>query len=76
MCGVEFSVSGYDIDHKVPTSLAKTVEEMQTAFELNNLSVLSPDCNRRVKKAKIIVYDEIRSIKGGTPVAQAVGGVN
>jgi hypothetical protein len=45
---------------------------MKAAFELSNLSVLCKDCNRRVKRAKALTYDEIRSIQGGATVARAI----
>jgi hypothetical protein len=72
MCSASFSTVGFDIDHKTPTCLCKTVEQMKAAFELSNLSVLCKDCNRRVKRAKALTYDEIRSIQGGATVVRAI----
>ena len=49
---------GYQIDHKVPLVTAKSEEEIVSLFALDNLSVLCPDCNMRVKRERLVEYDK------------------
>jgi HNH endonuclease len=46
----------FDIDHRIPLSSAKTVEEAIALFALSNLDVLCPSCNQHKKGKKHIVY--------------------
>jgi len=56
MCHKSYNEIKYDIDHVVPTSIAKTKEELLKLFGLNNLSLLCWNCNRHIKRDKIITY--------------------
>ena len=55
MCGTSLK-EVFDIDHRIPLSSAKTVEEVIALFALSNLDVLCPPCNQHKKRAKPIVY--------------------
>jgi 5-methylcytosine-specific restriction endonuclease McrA len=55
MCGASLE-EDFDIDHRVPLSSAKTVEEVTALFALANLDVLCPPCNQHKKRAKIVDY--------------------
>lgn len=58
MCNASYDIVGYDIDHITPTSSAKDVSELLSLFELSNLSLLCPGCNRHIKRDKIgVVYE-------------------
>jgi len=52
MCNKSYDETRYDIDHIIPTSLAKTREELLKFFYLENLSLLCWRCNRHIKRAK------------------------
>ena len=55
MCGVSLEEK-FDIDHRIPLSSAKTVDEVVALFALSNLDVLCPPCNQHKKKTKHIEY--------------------
>ena len=55
MCGASLE-GGFDIDHVVPLSSARTVDEMLELFALSNLDVLCPSCNQHRKGSKRITY--------------------
>jgi 5-methylcytosine-specific restriction endonuclease McrA len=55
MCGASLE-ERFDIDHRIPLSSAKTVDEVITLFALSNLDVLCPPCNQHKKGKKHIVY--------------------
>jgi hypothetical protein len=46
----------FDIDHRIPLSSARTVDEVIALFDLSNLDVLCPPCNQHKKGKKHIVY--------------------
>jgi len=52
MCNKSYNKTKYDVDHIIPTSIAKTKKELLKLFNLNNLSLLCFDCNRYVKRDK------------------------
>jgi len=53
MCNKSYNDIKFDIDHIIPTSSAKTKEDLLKLFDLNNLSLLCFYCNRYVKRNKI-----------------------
>jgi hypothetical protein len=53
MCHVSYDIKPFDIDHIVPTSSAKTKEELLKLFSLNNLSLLCYICNRWIKRSNV-----------------------
>lgn len=56
LCHVDISQK-FDIDHRIPLSSAEDSKESVLAlFALSNLSVLCANCNRNVKRDKIINY--------------------
>jgi 5-methylcytosine-specific restriction endonuclease McrA len=55
MCGASLEEK-FDIDHRIPLSNAKTVDEVGALFALSNLDVLCPPCNQHKKKTKHIEY--------------------
>jgi len=54
MCNKSYNKIKYDVDHIIPTSTAKTKEELLKLFNLDNLSLLCYRCNRYIKRAKPI----------------------
>jgi len=54
MCRISYSINSCDIDHIIPTSTAKTKNELIKLFNLKNLSPLCFKCNRYIKRDKII----------------------
>jgi len=52
MCNISYDIKPFDIDHVIPTRIAKTTEELLKLFLLNNLSLLCYYCNRYVKGGK------------------------
>lgn len=54
MCQVSDLHKGFDIDHIIPLSTAKTKDEVIRLSSLNNLDVLCPDCNRKVKRDRLV----------------------
>jgi len=48
----EYMKTHYDIDHIIPLSAAKSIEELHKLFHISNLQVISAWDNRRVKRAK------------------------
>lgn len=56
MCYVSYDIKPFDIDHIIPTSSAKTIEELLKLFDLKNLSPLCYKCNRWIKRDRIIMY--------------------
>lgn len=56
-CNKSYDKIKYDIDHIIPTSTAKTIEELLKLFNLNNLSLLCFKCNRYIKRDKIITNE-------------------
>jgi hypothetical protein len=54
MCKQADLREAYDIDHRIPLATAKTVEQVIELFSLSNLGVLCPDCNRKIKRDKIL----------------------
>jgi len=58
MCGADYDIVGYDIDHVVPISSALSEEQLLRLFDLNNLSILCPTCNRYVKKDRLDISCE------------------
>ncbi len=55
MCGASLE-ERFDIDHRIPLSSAKTVDEVIALFALSNLDVLCPPCNQHKKGIRRIVY--------------------
>lgn len=53
MCRQKFEVENMDIDHIIPVSSAKSVDEIKKLFRLENLQPLCPRCNRNIKRAKV-----------------------
>lgn len=53
MCHKSYNKIKYDIDHIVPTSVAKTKEELLKLFNLENLSLLCYICNRWIKRNNV-----------------------
>ena len=45
MCGVDYDVVGYHIDHIKPLVVAVSMDEIWSLFNLSNLSLLCPRCN-------------------------------
>lgn len=58
MCNKSYNEIKYDIDHTIPTSIAKTKEKLLKLFSLENLSLLCFSCNRFVKRNKILQKGE------------------
>jgi hypothetical protein len=56
ICGIDFNLTGYDIEHKIPLSTANLPEEVLELFALENLDVMCPDCNQRIKRSQIWEY--------------------
>lgn len=52
MCKKSYNEIKHDVDHIIPTSMAKTKEELLKLFDLNNLSLLCFCCNRYIKRNK------------------------
>lgn len=57
MCHKSYNEIKYDIDHIIPTSSAKTKEELLKLFDLENLSLLCFSCNRYVKKDNVVTKE-------------------
>jgi hypothetical protein len=55
ICHIPYNINKFDIDHIIPTSSAKTKEELLKLFNLDNLSLLCYKCNRWVKRNKITI---------------------
>ncbi len=53
-CLISYDITGTNIDHIIPLAIAKTNAEILELFDINNLSLLCPKCNRE-KGAKIEV---------------------
>lgn len=62
MCKVSYDITGYDIDHITPIFTAVNNEEVLQLFNLKNLSLLCPSCNRHIKRDNDI---SARQEKGG-----------
>jgi len=58
LCGGNYDKVGFNIDHRVPLSLAKSEEELLNLFSLENLTLLCPYCNQ-VKKGARLFNQEI-----------------
>jgi len=58
MCHTSYDINKFDIDHIIPTSIAKTRKELLKLFLLENLSPLCYRCNRYVKRNKIITVEK------------------
>lgn len=58
MCCKSYNINPFDIDHIIPTSKAKTREELLKLFNLDNLSPLCFKCNRWVKRDKEFLLKE------------------
>jgi hypothetical protein len=56
MCHISYDINPFDVDHIIPTSTAKTREELLKLFNLENLSPLCYKCNRWIKRDRIIIY--------------------
>lgn len=54
MCNANYDDVGFDIDHIIPTSSASNKSELLALFDLENLSLLCPNCNRYIKSDKIL----------------------
>lgn len=54
MCNISYDDVGFDIDHIIPTSSASNKSRLLVLFDLENLSLLCPNCNRHVKRDKIL----------------------
>jgi len=52
-CKVSYNINPYDIDHIIPVSTGKTIEEIIKLYYLNNLTLLCYKCNRFIKRNKI-----------------------
>ena len=50
MCNSNYDDTGFDIDHIIPTSSALNEAELLSLFNLENLSLLCPRCNRHIKR--------------------------
>jgi hypothetical protein len=55
MCNNSYDIVGYDIDHIIPISSASSSKQLLSFFNLKNLSLLCPTCNRYVKKDRLDV---------------------
>jgi hypothetical protein len=53
ICSISYEINPFDIDHIVPTHIAKTREELLKLFDLENLSLLCWHCNRNVKRGRL-----------------------
>lgn len=60
MCHISYKQIKYDVDHIIPTSSARTKEELLKLFDLENLSPLCFKCNRWIKKDKIMTIIKTR----------------
>lgn len=57
MCHALYENVGYNIDHIIPVSSANNEGELLRLFDLDNLSLLCPECNQHIKRDKIgVVY--------------------
>lgn len=54
MCKSNYDDTGFDVDHIVPTSSASNESELLALFNLENLSLLCPRCNRWVKRDRLL----------------------
>lgn len=54
MCTNNYNNTGFDIDHVIPTSFASNELELLALFNLENLSLLCPRCNRWVKRDRLL----------------------
>lgn len=53
MCHKSYDEIKHEIDHIIPTSIAKTKRDLLKLFDLNNLSLLCYKCNRWAKRDKM-----------------------
>jgi len=61
MCQDNYDDVGFDIDHIIPTSSTADSTELLLLFNLDNLSLLCPKCNRWVKRDRILcVNSEVK----------------
>lgn len=58
ICHKSYDIVGYDIDHIIPVSSAKTKKELLSLFNLENLSFLCPKCNRHIKGNRLDIKYE------------------
>lgn len=52
LCNISYEINPADMEHIIPTSTAKTREELLKLFYLNNLSLLCYKCNRYFKRCR------------------------
>lgn len=55
LCGISLK-ENFNIDHRIPVSTAKSVEDVIDLFKLENLSVLCPPCNQYKKGVRLLEY--------------------
>lgn len=54
MCKNNYDDTGFDIDHIIPISSASNESELLALFNLENLSLLCPKCNRWIKRDRLL----------------------
>jgi len=73
MCGSSYEDVGFNIDHIIPLSFAKSDEEIIELYNLENLTLLCPHCNQHVKKNKLERNTRLlvrsKEVREGIPLA-------
>jgi len=55
MCKDNYDNTGFDIDHIIPLSSTSNESKLLALFNLENLSLLCPKCNRWVKRDRLLL---------------------
>lgn len=57
MCKDSYDNTGFDIDHIIPLSSTSNESKLLALFNLENLSLLCPKCNRWVKRDRLLLVE-------------------